>query len=297
MTLKHVPGWGIPAVAGGALTLTCTAGPSFAGDGVADNWQMNMQGAATAISEQMHSFNTLLLVVVTAIMLLVLGLLIWVMIRYNEKANPVPSKISHNTPLEIAWTIVPVLILLVIAIPSFRLLYAQHEFPKPDITIKATGHQWFWNYTYLDNGGFNFDSYMVDDDKLKAGQPRLLTVDNEVVVPVGKVVHVLVTSDDIAPVIHNWSVPSFGSKIDAVPGRITRTWFKPTKTGVFHGQCSELCGMGHAFMPIAVRVVSDQEFAEWVAGAQKKFASTMPAPQPAGAKETPKKLAAAATSN
>jgi cytochrome c oxidase subunit II len=296
MTLKHLPGWGIPVAAASALALLWT-GPVFAGDGIADNWQVTLQGAATPISEQMHSFNTLLLVLMTAIVLLVLGLLIWVMVRYNEKANPVPSKISHNTTLEIAWTIVPVLILLVIAVPSFRLLYAQHEFPTPDVTIKATGHQWYWNYTYPDSGNFNFDSYMVDDDKLKPGQPRLLTVDNEVVVPVGKVVHVLVTSDDPYPVIHNWAVPSFGSKIDAVPGRITRTWFKPTKTGVFHGQCSELCGMGHAFMPITVRVVSDPEFAEWVAGARKKFASTMPKPQPVADKQTQNQVATAATNN
>lgn len=295
MTLKHLPGWGILAAAVAALALLCAGGPSFAGEGVADDWQINMQGAATPISEQMHQFNTLLLVISTGIVLLVLGLLIWVMVRYNEKANPIPSKVTHNTLLEVAWTVVPVLILLVISVPSFRLLYAQHEFPTPDLTIKATGHQWYWNYTYVDNGGFNFNSYMVDDDKLKPGQPRLLTVDNEVVVPVGKVIHVLVTSDDPFPVIHNWAVPSFGSKIDAVPGRITRTWFKPTKTGAFHGQCSELCGMGHAFMPITVRVVSEQEFAEWVGGARKKFASTMSTP--IADAETQKKIAAAATNN
>jgi len=252
-----------------------TAQTAMAAGGPPQDWQMGFQPAATPIAEQMHGFHDLLLVIITAITLFVLGLLIWVMVRYNAKANPEPSKTSHNTLIEVVWTVVPVLILLIIAVPSFRLLYAQYEFPKADVTIKATGHQWYWSYEYPDQGGFSFESFMLQKDEVTDSREYLLAVDNEVVVPVNKVVHVLVTSADV---MHNWTVPAFGSKIDAVPGRNTATWFKATKPGVYYGQCSELCGARHAFMPITVRVVSEEEFATWVQDAQQKFASTMPEP-------------------
>jgi cytochrome c oxidase subunit 2 len=248
-------------------------GTAFAAEGRAENWQIGFQPAATPIAEQMHGFHNLVLVIITLITLFVLALLLWVIIRYNAKANPEPSRVSHNTTIEIIWTVLPVLILLVIAVPSFRLLYAQYDFPKPDLTIKVTGRQWYWNYAYPDQGNFAFDSILVEEASLKPGQPYLLTVDNEVVVPVNKVVHLLVTSDDV---IHNWAMPAFGSKIDALKGRNTATWFKVTRPGVYYGQCSELCGARHAYMPITVRAVSDEEFAAWVGRARQQFASSMP---------------------
>jgi cytochrome c oxidase subunit 2 len=193
--------------------------------------------------------------------LFVLGLLIYVMSRFNETRNPDPSRTTHNTTLEVAWTIVPVLILVAIAIPSFRLLFAQYDIPKPDLTITATGSQWYWTYEYPDHG-ITFDSIMVQEADLKEGQPRLLTVDREVVVPVGKNVVVGVKSNDV---IHDWAMPAFGVKLDAVPGRLQTTWFRAEREGVYYGQCSELCGRNHAFMPIAVRVVSEADFADWLA--------------------------------
>lgn len=249
------------AFAGGALALT---------DGQPDNWQLDLQPAATAVAHQLHDFDKLLLVIIISISAFVLGLLVYAMWRFSEKANPTPSKFSHNTTIEVIWTVVPLLILVVIAIPSFRLLYAQYEFPKADITVKATGYQWYWDYQYVDQGNFKFESRMVEDKDLKKGQPRLLAVDNDIVVPVNKTVHMLVTANDV---IHSWTIPSFGVKIDAIPGRVTRTWFKAERTGVFYGQCSELCGANHAFMPIAVRVVSEQDYAAWLDKAKKDFAS------------------------
>ena len=269
------------AAAGIALTMLPVAS-AMAGEGRAQDWQMGFQPAATSIAEQMQDFHNLLLVIITVIVIFVTGLLGWVMFRYNATANPVPSKNSHNTLLEVAWTVVPVLILLVIAIPSFRLLYAQYDAPKADLTIKATGHQWYWSYSYPDSGSFGFDSLLVEDADLKEGQPRLLAVDNEVVVPVNKVVHLLLTSDDV---IHNWAMPSFGLKTDAVPGRNHLAWFRAKEPGVYYGQCSELCGARHAFMPIAVRVVSERDYAVWVEQAKRKFASSMPEPVKAAAVE------------
>jgi cytochrome c oxidase subunit II len=296
MTLKGFSqsGW---RVAGGAALMAALMTPAHAGDGQPHPWQITFQNSVTPIADQIHGFHNLLLVLITVIVVFVLGLLIWVAIKHNAKANPTPSRTSHHTLLEVAWTIVPVLILLVIAIPSFRLLYAQYDFPKADLTIKATGHQWYWSYSYPDHGGFGFDSLMIDEADLKPGQPRLLATDNEVVVPVNKVTHILLAADDV---IHNWTIPAFGVKVDAVPGRVTRLWFQPRETGVYYGQCSELCGERHAFMPIQVRVVSDQEFAAWIDGAKKKFAdngSSEPAVQAAEAGQpmagTATKLAAA----
>jgi cytochrome c oxidase subunit 2 len=211
--------------------------------------------------EQITSFHTYVTIVITLIALFVLGLLVYVMGRFNEKRNPDPSRTTHNTPLEIAWTVVPVLILVAIAIPSFRLLFAQYDFPKADLTITATGNQWYWTYEYPDHG-ITFDSIMVPEADLKEGQPRLLTVDREIVVPVNKNVVVGLKSNDV---IHDWAVPAFGVKLDAVPGRLQTTWFRAEHEGTFYGQCSELCGRNHAFMPIAVRVVSEAEFADWLA--------------------------------
>ena len=237
-------------------------------------WQ---QPAASPIAAQIDQFHDFLLYIITAITLFVLGLLIYVMVRFNERANPEPSKLTHNTGLEVAWTLIPVIILIVIAIPSFRLLFDQYTFPKADVTIKAIGNQWYWTYEYPDADDMTFDSLMVEDADLKPGQPRLLTVDNEVVVPVNKNVHVLVTATDV---LHNWAMPAFGVKLDAVPGRVLKTWFRAEKTGMFYGQCSELCGVRHAFMPIAVRVVSESEYQAWLETAKKQFASKPRVPTP-----------------
>jgi cytochrome c oxidase subunit 2 len=187
------------------------------------------------------------------------------MVRYRESANPVPSKLSHNTTIEVLCTIVPVLILVIIAIPSFRLLFAQFDFPKPDVVVKATGKQWYWSYEYPDDK-LSFDSYPVDEKDLKPGQLRNLAVDNEVVVPVNKVVQVLITGADV---IHQWVIPAFGSRADAIPGRVNRTWFLAKEQGVYYGECSALCGQGHPYMPIAVKVVSEDEYRKWVSDKQK----------------------------
>jgi cytochrome c oxidase subunit II len=228
-------------------------------------WEYTLQEAATPVMEDIISFHNLLLVLITVITLFVLALLVIVVVKFNAKANPVPSRTTHNTLIEVAWTLIPVLILVAIAVPSFRLLFKQLNLPQADLTVKATGKQWYWSYAYPDNGKFEFDSLMAADK-----QPRLLGVDNEMVVPVNKVVRVQTTGADV---IHAFAVPSFGIKIDSIPGRLNETWFKATKVGMYYGQCSELCGKDHAFMPIAVRVVTDQEFASWVEAAKKKFAT------------------------
>ncbi len=241
------------------------AGAAFAGTGQPTPWEYTLQGSASPVMDNIVWFHNFLLWLITAITLFVLALLIIVAVKFNAKANPIPSKTTHHTLIEVAWTIIPVLILVGIAVPSFRLLFQELDIPPADLTIKATGKQWYWTYAYPDNGKFEFDSLLVADK-----QPRLLGVDNEVVVPVNKVIRVQVTGADV---IHAFAVPSFGIKIDAVPGRLNETWFKATKEGMYYGQCSELCGKDHAFMPIAVRVVNDQEFAAWVEAAKKKFAA------------------------
>ncbi|GLK74168.1 cytochrome c oxidase subunit II [Ancylobacter dichloromethanicus] len=259
-------------LAGGVFGMLALAGngAALAGTGQPSPWQINLQGAASPVMESMHSFHTFLLVIIVAVVLLVLVLLVVVMMRFNEKANPVPSRTTHHTLIEVAWTVVPVLILVAIAIPSFRLLFHQLDLPQADMTVKVTGHQWYWSYEYPDNGGFSFDSLMVATEDLKPGQPRLLAVDNEVVVPVNKIVRIQVTAADV---IHSFALPSFGVKIDALPGRLNESWFQATKEGVYYGQCSELCGKDHAFMPIAIRVVSEEEFAGWVEKAKQEFAA------------------------
>jgi cytochrome c oxidase subunit 2 len=242
-----------------------SGGAAFAEMGQPAPWEYRLQEAASPVMENITWFHDLLLTIITIITLFVLALLIAVVVKFNARANPVPSRTTHNTLLEVAWTLIPVLILVTIAVPSFRLLFLELDVPKADLTIKATGKQWYWSYAYPDNGKFEFDSLLAQDK-----QPRLLGVDNEMVVPVNKVVRVQTTGADV---IHSFAVPAFGIKIDAVPGRLNETWFKATKVGMFYGQCSELCGKDHAYMPIAVRVVSDQDFAAWVEDAKKKYAS------------------------
>ena len=250
------------AVAGVASIIS---GSAFAELGQPAPWEFRLQGSASPVMDNITWFHNFLLVLITLITLFVLALLIIVVVRFNARANPVPSRTTHNTLIEVAWTLIPVLILVGIAVPSFRLLFEQLDLPKADLTVKATGKQWYWSYAYPDNGKFEFDSLLAQDK-----QPRLLGVDNELVVPVDKVIRVQTTGADV---IHSFAVPAFGIKIDAIPGRLNETWFKATKTGMFYGQCSELCGKDHAFMPIAVKVVSDQEFAAWVETAKKKFAA------------------------
>ena len=255
--------------------LLASAASALAATGQPSPWALGLQEAASPVMADITWFHNFLLVLITAITVFVLALLLIVMIRFNARANPTPSRTTHNALIEVVWTIAPVVILLAIAVPSFRLLFLELDAPKADLTVKATGKQWYWSYNYPDNGNFEFDSILVEDKDLKPDQPRLLTVDNEMVVPVNKVVHVLVTGADV---IHSFAVPSFGIKIDAVPGRLNDTWFKATSEGRFHGQCSELCGKDHAFMPITVRVVNDAEFAAWVAQEKKNAGLDRAAP-------------------
>jgi cytochrome c oxidase subunit 2 len=252
-----------------------SAATALAAPGQPSSWALGLQEAASPVMADITWFHNFLLVLITVITVFVLALLLIVMIRFNARANPTPSRTTHNALIEVVWTIAPVVILLAIAVPSFRLLFLELDAPKADLTVKATGKQWYWSYNYPDNGNFEFDSILVEDKDLKPDQPRLLTVDNEMVVPVNKVVHVLVTGADV---IHSFAVPSFGIKIDAVPGRLNDTWFKATSEGRFHGQCSELCGKDHAFMPITVRVVNDAEFAAWVAQEKKNAGLDRAAP-------------------
>jgi cytochrome c oxidase subunit II len=244
---------------------------ALAFEGVPQAWQIDLPQAATPVMEAMRSFNTLLLAIIIPIVIFVMALLAWVMIRYRESANPVPSKLSHNSTIEVLWTIIPVLILVIIAVPSFRILFRQFDFQKPDVVVKATGEQWQWAYEYPQDK-VTFKSYPIDDKDLKPGQLRNLSVDNEMVVPVNKVVQVLVTGKDV---IHQWVVPAFGSRVDAIPGRMNRTWFMATETGTYYGQCSALCGQGHAYMPIAVKVVSEDEYRKWLAAKQQTAATDL----------------------
>ena len=233
------------------------------------NWQMGFnESVTTVMSDIVHLHDRILLPIIVAISVFVLFLLLYSIFKFRSSKNPIPSKTSHNTFIEIMWTVIPCLILIVIAVPSFRLLYKQDIIPKADVTIKATGYQWYWGYEYPDQN-IAFDANMIDTKNLKSNQPRLLETDNHVVVPVNKVVKVLITANDV---LHAWAVPSFGVKRDAVPGRINETWFKAEKEGVYYGQCSELCGSRHAFMPITVRVVSDKQYNEWLKESKIKFA-------------------------
>ncbi|MBV9262371.1 MAG: cytochrome c oxidase subunit II [Pseudolabrys sp.] len=256
-------------IAGAMLS---SGGTAYAASGQPSPWQMTLQQSASPVMDDIVWFHDFLLWITAAIAIFVLVLLVIVIVRFNAKANPVPSRTTHNTLIEVLWTVVPVLILVGIAIPSFKLLFLELKVPPAEVTVKATGKQWFWTYDYPD-AKFGFDSLMLQDKDRKADQPRLLAVDNEMVVPVNKVVKLIVVGADV---IHSFSIPSFGIKIDAVPGRINETWFKAEREGMYYGQCSQLCGRDHAFMPIAIRVVKDGEYSAWLDAAKKKFAYDNP---------------------
>ena len=251
----------------GAAALT------WAGAAVAlpQNYEMGFQPAASPVMENIENFHQMLLYIIVAISLFVLALLIWVIVRYNHRANPNPSKTEHNTIVEVAWTTIPVIILVIIAVPSFKLLYYEADIPKADVELRVIGKQWFWTYQYPGAGNFQFDSLGLSDNAAKAAhEPRLLGVDNAIVVPVNKVIEVVTTGADV---IHSWALPEMGVKMDAIPGRLNHTWFKATRTGTFYGECSELCGAKHAFMPIEVKVVTDAQYAAWLVTAKKKYAA------------------------
>ena len=260
---------------------------ALAGLGQPSPWQVGLQQSASPVMDNIIWFHDFLLYIITGIAGFVLVLLVVVMVRFNARTNPIPSRTTHHTLIEIAWTLIPIVILMFIAVPSFKLLFFQLNVPPADLTVKVTGKQWYWSYSYPDNGQFEFDSLMLKEGERKEGQPRLLAVDNEMVVPVNKTVRVITTGSDV---IHSFAVPSFGIKIDAVPGRINETWFTATREGVYYGQCSELCGKDHAFMPIAVRAVSEQAFSAWVEEAKKKYArdEAPPATTVAAAQSTPR---------
>jgi len=262
-----------------------SAGSAIAQTGQPREWQVGLQAAASPVMHDVVWFHDFLLWIIAIITLFVLALLVIVILKFNAKSNPVPSRTTHNTMIEVVWTVVPVLILVAIAVPSFRLLFYQLKVPPADLTVKATGKQWFWTYNYPD-AKIEFDSLMKQPKDLQAGEPRLLAVDNNLVVPVNKVVRVITTGADV---IHSWAVPSFGVKIDSIPGRVNETWFKAEREGMYYGQCSQLCGRDHAFMPIAVQVLSEKDYAAWLEAAKKKFATVDDAPKNA--------LAAADTSS
>jgi len=263
----------LAGIAATIAALLASLGTALA-DGVPTDWQIGMQEAVTPVMQDIVSFHDFLLWVIAFIAGFVLILLLIIIVRFNARANPTPSRTTHNTFLEVVWTIVPVVVLTIIAVPSFRLLFVELDVPKPDLTVKVTGKQWFWTYAYPDSGNFQFDSVMIADKDLKPGQLRLLAVNNEMVVPVNEVVHVLVTGADV---IHSFNVPAFGIRIDAIPGRINDTWFKATAEGTYYGECSELCGENHSFMPIAVHVVSQADFNTWLTQAKKQYAADEPA--------------------
>ncbi|WP_112663269.1 cytochrome c oxidase subunit II [Microvirga flavescens] len=255
-----------------AVALVLGGSEAFAEAGRPSPWELGMQGMVTEVGQNLSTFHTYLVWIITAVSVFVLGLILTIVFRFSEKRNPVASKTTHNTLLEVVWTVVPVLILVAIAIPSFRLLRLQLITPPADVVVKVTGYAWYWGYEYPadQGGGFKFDSNMLEAKDLKPGQTRLLSVDNAMYVPVNKVVKVQVTAADV---IHSFAMPSFGVKIDAIPGRLNESWFKAEKEGVYYGQCSELCGNGHPYMPIEIHVVSEQQYAAWLQDAKKKYAS------------------------
>ncbi len=258
-------------VATGMLSFAVAA---QAAEGQPSPWELGLQAAGGERMRDIIGLHTFILYIITTICLFVLALLLWIIVRFNAKTNPTPSATTHNTTLEVLWTVVPVLILVSIAIPSFRLLYFEDVIPATDMTVKAIGKQWFWTYEYPDNGNFTFDALIVPDRRsapiVPDGPPRLLGTNNHVMVPVGKTIRLITTGADV---IHSWAIPAFGVKIDAVPGRINQTWFKAEKEGIYYGECSELCGARHAFMPITVEVVSQDKFDMWAADAKTKFAA------------------------
>lgn len=238
-------------------------------------WEIGMQKAASPVEADIQHLHSVIMAVITVITLFVAALLVWIVYRYDHKRNAVPSRTSHHTMLEVAWTTLPVVILLVIWIPSIKLVFYQDRAVNADMTVKVTGHQWYWEYTYPDQGGIDFSSYVVPDDQLKPGQMRLLAVDNELVVPAGKTIRVLTNSSDV---IHSFFVPSLGMQRYAIPGRTIETWFKADAPGTYYGECNQICGINHSAMPIAIRAVPEAEFDAWVQEAKKKYAATETAP-------------------
>ena len=238
--------------------------------GMAHPWQMGLQEAVTPVARQINDFHNLLLVIITVIAVFVTLLMLYVMVKFSAKNNPTPRTTTHNTLLEVLWTAIPIVILVVIAIPSFKLLYYADSTKDAEMTIKAVGHQWDWSYEYPDNGEFTFDAAMLEDEELEPGQPRLLATDEAVVIPVNTNIRLLIAADDV---LHAWAMPAFGIKLDGVPGRLNETWVRVEKEGTYYGQCSELCGTGHGFMPIMVKVVSKEAFATWAEKAKEEYAS------------------------
>ena len=236
---------------------------------VATDWQLSFQNPATDLMQKVVSLHNGILIVMTAITLFVLFLLFYVSFRFSAKRNPVPSTTTHNTVIEVLWTAIPVVILVIMAIPSFKLLYEQEKSETYDMTVKVIGHQWYWEYEYPDHGDFYFESYMVQDEDLQEGDLRLLTVDNPLVIPANKNVQILISAGDV---LHSWAVPSMGIKTDAVPGRLNETWVNVKEPGIYRGQCSEICGTGHGFMPVVVKVLPENEFIAWANEAKNNYA-------------------------
>ncbi len=251
-----------------AFLLTIMGGAAFA-DGVPTEWQIGFQDAASPSMERITDFHNLLLWLITVISLFVLVLLVWVVIRYNEKANPTPSKTTHNTLIEVLWTAVPVIILVWIFVPSYNMMVTNDRVEDADMTLKVIGHQWYWSYEYPDHGNFTFDANMTFAEDLEDKSLRMMETDNHVVLPVGKKVRLLFTAGDV---LHSWGVPALGVKLDAVPGRLNETWVEIAEPGMYYGFCSELCGVNHSYMPIAIRAVSEDEFDAWVETAKEEFA-------------------------
>jgi cytochrome c oxidase subunit 2 len=237
-------------------------------------WQMGMQPPATPVEERIHAFHDELLVIITLITIFVLGLLLYTMVRFSARRNPVPSRTAHNPVIEILWTVVPVLILVIIAIPSFKLMYFMDRTQDAGMTVKVTAHQWYWSYEYPDQGGLAFDSNLIQDKDLQPGMKRLLEVDNPLVVPVGTNIRVQVTGTDV---IHSWFIPSFGVQEYAIIGRLNETWFNVERAGTYYGECNQICGINHAFMPIKVVALAKPDFEKWLGEAKKKFAAAPPA--------------------
>lgn len=256
------------------LTMLLMApGLGFADEGTATPWQLGFQQAASPVAEKLFHLHDILLVIISIITVVVMAGLVWICIRYNAKSNPVAAKWSHNTTVEVVWTVIPSLIILGLGIYSYKVHNFVETVPDDAMTLKVVGYQWYWHYEYPDQGGINFDSYMIKEADLKPGQKRLLEVDNRLVIPVNTNVRVQVTGADV---IHSFAVPAFGMKRDGIPGRLNETWFRAEREGVYYGQCSELCGVGHGFMPVVVEVVSKERFAQWVE--EKKKSASLEAP-------------------
>lgn len=241
--------------------------PSIANE--IQNWQLGFRDPASPVMQAVDDLHNFVLIMMTAITIFVLILIIYVVIRFRKSANPIPSKRSHHAVLEVLWTAIPVVILIFMAIPSFKLVYQQDVIPEVDMTIKVIGHQWYWQYQYPDQEDLSFESYLIPEEELQPGQPRLLTVDNRLVLPINKNIQVLITAGDV---LHSFAMPSLGVKKDAVPGRLNETWMKIEKVGVYRGQCSEICGEGHGYMPIVIEAVSEEKFLAWVQNTKNKFA-------------------------